>query len=479
MARKISAMPELTESDLAADDYLPIVDTDAIVANQNKRVTIATLDACIGLDFVRETDTTVTVSVPIDQTVFTEPNVVIGTDTSMTAGISNIVLLGTSAEVAQTRGIAIGHNSRSTESGAVAIGPSAAALGVNSIAFGQGAVATANNEMVIGNSDMNKVRFMGPAVIHASGFMVGSDEGGTSRDIYQSNGNYYIGSDVSPFDSTFTVSLVCTEGKFTNIRDAEGNLGSDESFLAYTDGTGLEWNSLAGGNGISITSPFNIAIDSTATIQVQSVQFNGDISLGTAAAAAIQIGNQTLTNGTTAIAIGNSTDSQGTGAVAIGNGASADAYGIAIGYNAATTAANECRIGTDAADASITDVYLGNGAATLHALNVPLRREAVRFDQDNTILHKSQYVDTVNPGIDNSGEHSILFSVSFSDANYLTTVTLQTAEPLYATVLSQTTDQVDIQVYDSSGNFKVLPTTSYVNVVCESLPPLVPPPMDS
>jgi len=517
MARKISEMPELTS--LAPDDYLPIVDADAITANQNKRVTIATLDAMFGgssLAFVGESATAVTISGSVIQTVLSQPNVVIGTDTSIGSGLSGVVLLGSSAEVAKVDGIAIGTNSSSTKAAALALGVSAEATGPyaiaighsvktpvlssiaigdritvsgeksvgiggattanyavavghsssataqNSIAIGYGATATAVNECVIGNSDLSVVRFDGGVGVYASGFNVGHYQSGTQRSVYESGGQYYVGSSSRPFSSMHTVSM-----HVNGIYDTYGNTGNNYDFLISYNGA--TWTQLQeavlSSNGIEVTAGPTIGIDETATIALAGVDYKAyDICIGsTNSTAYVKIGANFKTPGVDGISIGNNIDNT-------------KQYSIAIGSVATTVGNNECRIGSNDQTKGITAVYLGDGDATVYAANVPQRRAAARLrgiTSDIAIDNSSGFFSINRSG---TGVIDFIFTTAFADASFITMTTFQSANlatPLLRPlVTNQTATDIQITIYNNA-ELNPAPTDlavdDYVNVLCESI----------
>lgn len=521
MARKISEMPELTN--LAPNDYLPIVDADAITANQNKRVTIATLDAMFGgssLAFVGENATSVTISGSIIQTVLLQPNVVIGTDTSIGSGLSGVILLGSSAEVANVNGIAIGTNSNSTGPGALAMGVSAEATapytiaighsvktpvlssiaigdnitvsgeksvgiggattanyavavghsssvtGQNSIAIGYGATATAVNECVIGNSDLSVVRFDGGVEVYASGFNVGHYQSGTQRSVYESGGQYYVGTSSRPFSSIHTVSMYAE-----HIYDYD-NLSASLNDLLVGGPDGLTWTQLedivAGSNGIQVTAAVppglpTIGIDETATIALAGVNYKAnDICIGsTNSSAYVKVGaNSPNTPGVDAISIGNNIDNT-------------KQYSIAIGSVATTVGNNECRIGSNDQTKGITAVYLGDGDATVYAANVPQRRAAARLrgiTSDIAIDNSSGFFSINRSG---TGVIDFIFTTAFADASFITMTTFQTANlatPLLRPIVTnQTATDIQITIYNNADATTDLAVDDYFNVLCESI----------
>jgi hypothetical protein len=496
MARKISEMPELTS--LESNDYLPIVDADAITANQNKRVTIATLNALFGgssLAFVGENATSVTISGSIIQTVLLQPNVVIGTDTSIGSGLSGVVLLGSSAEVAKVDGIAIGTNSSSTETGALALGISAEATGQytiaigdsitvsgvksvgiggattadyavavghsssvtgqNSIAIGYGATATAIDECVIGNSDLSVVRFDGGVEVYASGFNVGHYQSGTQRRVYESGGQYHVGSSSYPFTSMHTVSM-----QVKHIYDSYNMVGAVGDFLIY-DTEGVGWHTFLGTNGIDITTePDTIGINESATIALAGINYKAnDICIGsTKSTAYVKIGATSNTPVADGISIGNNIDNT-------------NQYSIAIGSSATTNNNNECRIGSNHQTKGITAVYLGNGDATVYAANVPQRRAVARLrgiTSDIDIDNSNGFFSIIRSG---SGVIDFIFTTAFADASFITMTTFQSVNTplLRPIVTNQTTTDIQITIYNNADAATDLAVGDYLNVLCESI----------
>jgi len=516
MARKISEMPELTTLTLAAEDYLPIIDADAITANQNKRVTIATLDACFGgssLDFVGETATSVTISGSMVQTVLSQPNVVIGTDTSIGAGLSDVVLLGSGAEVATVGGIAIGVNSSSTQTGALALGVSAEATatytiaighaakatvnssiaigeniivsgtksvgigggtagdygtavgvnssvtGQNSIAIGYGTVATTDNVCVIGNSDLSALRFDGAVDIYASGFNVG--QGGTQRKVYETGGQYFVGSSTYPFSAMHTASMYVT-AIYDTYNEPATNL---YDFLVNgTDGT--TWQPLQevvlAANGLEITAGPTIGNKESATVALAGVDYKAkDICIGsTKSAAYVKIGYNTNAPAGDAISIGNNIDNT-------------RLYSIAIGSYATTASFNECRIGSNNPTSGITAVYMGDGDATVYAQNIAQKRAAARvrgITGDIAVDNSNGYSAISHSG---PGAIDFTFTTGFTDASFITLATFQSNDGvtslLRPIVTSQSTTGIQITMYDNANIVTDLAVDDFLNVVCESI----------
>lgn len=381
MARKISTLPELTSGSLSAADYLPIIDADAITSNQNKRVTLSSMNTYFGgIQNIDDNAAGITVSGNITMS---------NTGVDIAGDNSSNITVSASA-------IGIGHGNTA--------GDLAVAIGIDNCS-GELCTTVGNNNSILGIASTG----MGSYITVCGAYSVGM---GTNINIWGGS-TVGIGNTVGASGTAVAIG----SNSYAGTKCVTITPDSTFTSLIYTDNVTIGYNAgCALGESVALGSEA-VAWDAYGVTIGHQAECYGH---------GVTIGYQSSSTASNSVAIGSRASTRDGDAIAIGYNSDASMGGIAIGYQAAANE-NECVIGNTGItrlNGSITTVndlsVNGNSSVNDLCLNSLIFRNGIVISNDAAPINTNTVnggAVAIGAGIYSAGLDSVVIGVTASGAN--------------------------------------------------------------